>query len=85
MISGLKSIEYRRSSNWIKQRLHNKEYTYIKFVNGCGNDKPYFICKYNGYTISKEKKQIDVNGNTINIEKGHYLIRLGEITEKGNI
>tara|TARA_Y100001978_G_C23450959_1_gene317673 strand:- start:238 stop:540 length:303 start_codon:yes stop_codon:yes gene_type:complete len=85
MISGKKKIEYRKSSLWIQKRLLNKKYDYIKFVNGYGNDKPYFICKYKGYQISKENKKIEIDGNPIEIKKGDYLIHLGSIIEKGNL
>ena len=85
MISGIKKIEYRKPSNWIQQRLHNKDYTQIKFVNGYGNDKPYFVCKYEGYTISQENNRVVVSDKLIEVQKGDYLIKLGEITERGNI
>ena len=85
MISGKKKIEYRKSTDWIKQRIHNKDYDFIKFVNGYGNDKPYFICKYEGCHISKESNIIEIDGNPIDIEKGDYLIQLGDIVEKGNL
>ena len=85
MVSGVKKIEYRKSSNWIKKRLHNKDYKYVKFVNGYGNDKPYFISEYKGYIISKKKNTVEINGNSIEVEKGDYIIQLGAIVEKGNL
>ena len=40
MVTGKKTIEYRRPSKWIKDRLVDKEYEVVKFVNGYGDDKP---------------------------------------------
>ena len=85
MISGKKKVEYRRPSMWIKKRLHNKKYDFIKFVNGYGNDKPYFVCKYKGYKISKKNDVVIIEGVSVSIKKGDYLILLGDIVEKGNL
>jgi len=51
MVTGEKQEEFRKNSGWIRSRLfdkkdNEKKYDYIKFVNGYGADKPYFICKY---------------------------------------
>ena len=85
MVTGQKTIEYRRPSKWIKDRLVGKEYELVKFVNGYGDDKPYFLCEYKGYEISKSTKRLDYNGFKIKYEKGDYLIHLGKILESGNL
>ena len=85
MISGKKQIEYRRPSKWIEKRIINKNYDFIKFVNGYGNDKPYFICKYDGYTNSNKDDEVIIEGNPIKINKGDFLIKLGDVIESGNL
>ena len=84
MVSGKKKVEYRQPSKWIITRLE-KEYDVIKFTNGYGADKPYFICEYNGFEISKKSETIFIENSIIEVEKGSYMINLGEILETGNI
>ena len=84
MVSGKKKVEYRQPSQWIISRLE-KEYDVIKFTNGYGGDKPYFICEYNGFEISKKSETIYIENSKIEVEKGSYMINLGEILEIGNI
>jgi hypothetical protein len=93
MITGEKKEEFRKNSDWIRSRLfdkegNEKEYDYIKFVNGYGADKPYFICKYEGvmecYMNVAERNY--TNGLSITgIGKGDFIIYCGEIIESGNI
>ena len=83
---GEKKTEYRRHSAWIKSRLENRNYDVVKFVNGYGSDKPYFIVQFLGYQIETKSHTIKYsNGLTVNVTKGDYSITLGEIVEKGNI
>tara|TARA_B100000787_G_C16163511_1_gene282671 strand:- start:111 stop:422 length:312 start_codon:yes stop_codon:yes gene_type:complete len=84
MVSGKKKAEYRKPSKWIISRL-KKEYDFIKFTNGYGSDKPYFICEYNGFEISSKSKTIFLVTSKIEIEEGSYIINLGKILETGNI
>jgi len=84
MVSGKKKIEYRLPSRWIQSRLE-KDYDVIKFTNGYGSDKPYFVCKYNGFEISSKSETVYVEDSKIDVEVGMYLIRLGEIIETGNL
>ena len=84
MISGKKKVEYRKPSDWIISRLQ-KEYDVIKFTNGYGSDKPYFICEYKGFEISNESETIHVEKSKIEVEEGTYMIKLGKIIEKGNV
>ena len=86
MITGEKRIEYRVSSKWIKSRLEDKDYELIKFVNGYGNDKPYFFSKYEGWEIEMFDNVINYsNGLIVESNKGTIKIKLGEIIEKGNL
>ena len=84
MISGKKKIEYRKSSKWIITRL-KKDYDVIKFTNGYGSDKPYFICEYKGFEISQQSETISIENSKIEVEEGAYMIKLGKIIEKGHI
>jgi len=84
MISGKKKIEYRKPSKWIITRLE-KDYDVIKFTNGYGSDKPYFICEYKGFEISNKPDTINLENSKIEVEEGTYMIKLGKIIEKGNV
>jgi hypothetical protein len=84
MICGKKKVEYRQPSQWISSRL-DKDYEVIKFTNGYGSDKPFFICKYLGFEIAKESETIYIENSIIRVDKGTYKINLGAILETGNI
>jgi len=91
MVTGEKTIEYRKTGKWINSRLCHtdgteKQYDLIKFVNGYGADKPYFICKYDGVTLNTEQHTLRFsNGHDIEVAIGDTMIFLGEIIERGNI
>ena len=85
MISGEKTTEFRKPSDWIKQRLIDKEYALIRFVNGYGSDKPFFVTKYLGYEVAEKDEEILFKKETVVMKKGDYKIFLGEIIEKGNL
>ncbi len=84
MVSGVKRFEYRKPSNWIATRLA-KDYDVIKFVNGYGNDKPYFVCEYNGYEVSQKDNVVSYNSSNVEVEQGDYIIHLGKILETGHL
>jgi ASC-1-like (ASCH) protein len=84
MISGRKKIEYRKPSRWIMSRL-SKDYDVIKFTNGYGSTKPFFICEYKGFEISDRSETINIDGNNIDVEIGTAIIKLGQIIERGNL
>ena len=100
MLSGEKNKEYRQiynDDNTIKKgnrgKLYDKTsnyqipktYDYIKFINGYGNDKPYFIAKYISTNIINTVDEIYSNGLYIKYDKPLYCIEFGEIIEKNNI
>ena len=86
MVTGEKSTEYREPSKWILSRLLNKHYDLIKFVNGYGSDKPYFIAKYKGWEIETNPYSVDFsNGLKVTTKKGTVKIYAGEIVERGNL
>lgn len=89
MVTGEKNREYRKPSEWILSRLvdknGNKKLTHIKFVNGYGKDKPYFICKFEGWNNSVGGFYEYSNGLKIDIQPADIVIYLGEIIETGNL
>lgn len=48
---GTKTEEYRLTSPYWKKKLIGREYDYILFRNGYGNDRPCFKIEYLGYEI----------------------------------
>jgi len=92
MVTGEKTIEFRKPSDWIKSRLFNKdgsrkEYDAVKFVNGYGSDKPFFVAIFNGFDTSEDKYKCHLYSNGLNVpvERGDFQIYLGEIIKKGNL
>jgi hypothetical protein len=91
MVTGEKDKEYRKPSDWIKSRVLNKdgtarEYDYIKFVNGYGSDKPYFIIEFiQLFTSVKPIQYTYSNGLKVDVEVNDFVIQLGGIVEKGNL
>ena len=85
MLNGVKKQEYRKPTRWMKVRLENKSYDVIKFVNGYGNDKPFFVCEYNGFEIAKDAQTLEFDGNLINVDRGDYVIQLGQVVDYGNL
>ena len=92
MVTGEKTQEFRKYSKWIQSRLFDKEnnikqYDLVKFVNGYGKDKPYFVCNFIGVV----KADVNIymkysNGLTISdLTTNDYVIELGDIIETGNI
>ena len=83
--AGEKTSEFRRPSKWIESRLLNKNYDLIKFTNGYGADKPFFICECLGWSYAKPCTQTYSNGLVVNITNGYFEIKLGKVIESGNI
>ena len=79
-ISGEKIFEYRRPSDWIKSRLINKNYDLVKFVNGYGLDKPYFICEFLGWTIAKRGTHKYSNNLVVDVKENYFQINLENVT-----
>lgn len=93
MLSGEKTLEYREPTDWIISRLFDKKgfrkkYDTVKFVNGYGSDKPYFIAEFKGWepVYLKSHKINYPSGFELQIEEGYYIvIKLGKILESGNL
>lgn len=91
MITGEKKVEFRKPSDWIKSRLFNKDgsrkdYDVVKFVNGYGKDKPFFIAIYNGFATALERTGKHYSNDlSVLVEPGDFQIYLGDIIRKGNL
>ena len=84
MITGEKTEEYRRQSQWMKSRLFDKSgnprhYEFIEFVNGYGKDKPRFTALFKGFKVVENVKQTYSNGLTLHIDELTFEIKLGNI------
>ena len=88
ILSGEKKEEYREMKPYYQSRLcscsgfYKTDAVYaqsIKFVNGYGNDKPYFIAYCTG-KVGKGKVKWGAEK-----DKQYYVLTIEEITEKGNI
>jgi len=93
MVTGEKGLEFRKKSKWIRSRLFNKDgtrkqYDVIKFVNGYGNDKPYFMCLYGSFIETPVNLKSFEYSNGLVVEgivKGDFVILCGVIIKKGNL
>jgi hypothetical protein len=92
MVTGEKKQEFRKYSKWIQSRIFDKDnniknYDLIKFVNGYGKDKPYFICRFNGVKKSDVNIHIEYSNGLIikDLAINDYTIELGDIVEYGNL
>ena len=67
-----KTTEHRDKTTYWSKRLLNKEYKFIRFSNGYGNNtRPYLITKYKGYEVNDLKNRYELPIDTI-LELGNY-------------
>ena len=94
MVTGEKKEEFRENKKWMTSRLIDKvtgqpkPLKFIRFTNGYGNDKPYFICEYKGFSYvgSDYTPRKYSNGLVVSdVHEGHYIIHCGAIVETGNL
>lgn len=90
MVTGEKTFEIREQSSWINTRLFYPDgtprtYDLIKFVNGYGKDKPYFIAEYKGFDNCNGITWTFSNGFHLEFKEDRWFIYLGKIIEKGNL
>ena len=87
MITGEKDREFREKSDWITSRLFDrkgqKNYNYVKFTNGYGNDRPFFYAEFKGFDTVFGYQQTYSNGFCISTRDEMYMIRLGKILKHG--
>lgn len=92
MVTGEKKWELRSPSAWIESRLLKKngryrEYDFVKFTQGYGKSRPFFIAKFEFTSAVMYANPFDFtfsNGLVVTQHQGDYKINLGEITEIGN-
>lgn len=82
MLTGEKTVEYRRQSQWMKSRLFDKHgnlrvYSTVEFVNGYGKDRPRFTVEFKGVSVVERVYQTFSNGLTLDINEPVYMIQLG--------
>lgn len=91
MVTGEKPYEYRKPTKFIKDRLIGKDgapmhYDGIKFVNGYGDNRPFFVARFRRFSITKNNSvNAFSNGLTVDVTKGDFVIHLGGIIEVGNL
>lgn len=93
MVTGEKTWEYRKPSQWINSRLFDKqgrfrEYDVVHFRNGYRTDRPYFIAEFLyvlPYPVEITKTVVYSTGFSHQVSFGDFGIKLGDIIEKGNL
>jgi len=91
MVTGEKVFEFRKPTKWILSRLLDKkgrakQYDHIKFVNGYGAERPYFVCEFERFFITRTEDRFKYpNGLKVEVEAGDVVIVLGKIIETGNL
>lgn len=91
MVTGEKQIEYRNPSAWLMARMYDtnrtrKAYTHVRFVNGYGRDKPFFVAKLNYIELAMKGGIVKFsNGLEVSYKQDDWLFHLGDITETGNL
>lgn len=75
--SGQKTMEYREMKDYWKKRLENKQYEFVKFINGYSKNSPELLVEYKGL-------EFPVQCVEYFREKDCYGIKLGEIKEISN-
>ena len=72
IVDGVKTIEYRDKTKYWDKRILNREYDYIRFSNGYGNDtRPYMITEYQGYEINASNNRYELPISDI-LKIGNY-------------
>jgi hypothetical protein len=90
MVTGEKNEEYRNIGDWMNSRVFNRDgikrdYDYVKFVLGMGNDKPVFICKFKGVKKVKNIHKKYSTGHEVNFDNERYAVLLGEVVFTDNL
>jgi hypothetical protein len=90
MVTGEKQVEIREKSRWMIMRLYDRngserKYDAVKFVNGYGKNRPYFIVEYLGFETIFGADITYSNGFHLKIDNEVWKIDLGKILETGNL
>jgi len=90
MVTGEKNFEIREKSRWMTMRLYDRngqerKYDFVKFTNGYGKDKPYFIAEFEGFDTIFQIYTTFSNGFRLDLAGEYWRINLGEVVEAGNL
>jgi hypothetical protein len=89
MQSGEKTEEFRAAGGKIEKqvlRQRGGKFDSVKFINGYGHDRPWFIADFNGYEYLQEPTTREYsNGLKVELEAGTLVILLGQVRESGNL
>lgn len=90
MVTGEKQQEFRDPSQWMISRMYKNgriaNYDFVKFTNGYGKDKPYFIAVYKDfYRENRATRHEWSTGFAVVSVPGDFVINIGQIIEKGNL
>lgn len=91
ILKGNKTIEYREIKQWSTSLLHQrdgtkKNFDFILFTNGYGNNRPWMKIEFKGFYKTKNVVKRYSDGSVINIQNQEmYAIKLGRILEAGNL
>jgi len=58
--NGIKTIEYRKRTDYWKKRIEGKEYDIIKFRNGYAKDAPVMLVEYKGFWVSSDFEENEI-------------------------
>lgn len=90
MVTGEKYLEFRKPTQWIKQRMYHKDgtpktYDVVKITNGYNRDRPNFIAKFICFGYSDfDYLTRYTNGLSVEVEKGDVIIYLGKVIKVEN-
>lgn len=79
MALGLKRVEVRSNSPWIRSRLRDhagqlRHYDLVEFTNGYGNARPRFQAVFLHAEVCTESVTIDFSGSEVHASVGDYFI-----------
>ena len=88
MVTGEKTEEFRRQSEWLKSRLFRngklRPFTHVEFVNGYGKNKPRFTSEFKGVReVNPDSAEWNrtitySNGLCVHINEPMYIIELNK-------
>lgn len=83
MVSGEKTEEFRRPSQWLLSRLQ-REYDVVKFVHGYGRTRPWFVCRLRRIEECQEEFTAEYsNGLSVKVMPRDKILFLGQIIARG--
>lgn len=91
MVTGQKNTEFRKPTTWMKSRLEGRKprpqglYDFVLFTNGYGAHLPWFLARYENYSIAEFPHRITYGGHAIAVERGDIKIHLGPVIQSGNL